>query len=471
MKISIENFKSIKKLKNFEIKPFTVLSGVNSAGKSSFVQLLLILKQTIELDSSKKPFFLNGEFYNVNDIIDVISNRDLKNKLKISFEFNKSEIEQYNEFKTISIFKTFDDYNCTIEIYYDINKNREILISIFSVKFNFADDTKQYITIKSNFDNSFSIKTNTGIFGKELFIEGIDELFISNISYSSFYPISYESTTKTETDFGSDLQINTNKELINLDDIKVLINSFLQNISYIGPNREVPKDEYSASINNKSVGSKGEFTAQILQEEAKNKTAFNKIENHENGITYKENKAELAKAVKYWMCDYFEVADDIRAEKVDDNYKIILTDKSGLETSIKHIGFGISQLLPIVVEGLRMPSKGTLIIEQPEIHLHPKLQSKVYDFLYGLTLQGKIVIVETHSSHFITRMRRRIAEDASNKMDDNIGLTFIEDNIFRSIELDDYGTMDYYPDDFIEQSNTELRAIIKAQMKKRSKND
>ena len=77
MKISIENFKSIKNLKNFQIKPFTVLSGVNSAGKSSFVQLLLLLKQTIELDSSKKPLLLNGEFYIVKDIIEIISNKSL----------------------------------------------------------------------------------------------------------------------------------------------------------------------------------------------------------------------------------------------------------------------------------------------------------------------------------------------------------------------------------------------------------
>jgi len=224
-------------------------------------------------------------------------------------------------------------------------------------------------------------------------------------------------------------------------------------------------------MNYKSVGSKGEFTAQILQEEALTYIDFNKIENQENGISYIEKKEEFAKAVKYWVCDYFEVAENIRAEKTNENYKIILTDKSGLETSIKHVGFGISQLLPIVVEGLRMQNKGTLIIEQPEIHLHPKLQSKLYDFLYGLMLQGKKVIVETHSSHFITRMRRRIAEDESNQMDNNIGLTFIEDDIFRSIELDDYGTMDYYPDDFIEQSNTELRAIVKAQMKKRAIND
>jgi len=169
------------------------------------------------------------------------------------------------------------------------------------------------------------------------------------------------------------------------------------------------------------------------------------------------------------MCDVFDVAEDIKTEKINDTYKITLINKAGLPISIKHVGFGISQLLPIVVEGLRMPDNGTLIVEQPEIHLHPKIQSLLYDFLYGLTKQGKKVIIETHSSHFITRMRRRIAEDESNEMDDNISLTFIEDDIFRTIELDDYGTLNYYPKDFIEQSNTELRAIVKAQMNKRTK--
>ena len=60
--------------------------------------------------------------------------------------------------------------------------------------------------------------------------------------------------------------------------------------------------------------------------------------------------------------------------------------------------------------------------------------------------------------------------DENNELIDRIGLTFIEDDIFRSIELNDYGTLDYYPEDFIEPSNTEIRAIVKAQMKKRRRN-
>ena len=115
-----------------------------------------------------------------------------------------------------------------------------------------------------------------------------------------------------------------------------------------------------------------------------------------------------------------------------------------------------------------MQKNGTLIIGQPEIHLHPKIQSQLFDFLYSLILQGKKVIVETHSSHFITRMRRRIAED-DNHMNEKINLTFIENDIFRTIKLDNFGSMDYFPKDFIEQDAKELKAIVVAQMNKRFK--
>jgi predicted ATPase len=146
-------------------------------------------------------------------------------------------------------------------------------------------------------------------------------------------------------------------------------------------------------------------------------------------------------------------------------------DSSDLEITIKHVGFGVSQILPIIVQGLIMPPGGTLVLEQPEIHLHPKIQSLLFDFLYSLILQGKNIIIETHSDHFITRMRRRVAEDDESALKDKIKLTFVEqgttDLIFKSLTLDEYGILNIFPDDFIEMPELELEAIVKAQMKKR----
>lgn len=468
MKISIENFKSIKKLHNFELKPMTILSGVNSSGKSSFIQLLLLLKQTVELDSSKKPLVLDGDYVRIRKFEDLLSKKDLNQKLKVSFEFSKPEFNQLNTLKTVSIFNTFSDYKCIIEIEYDVNKKNESYISVFSTKFTFLEGKDHSIIFKSNPDEgTFSIDTDSAIFDSALFFEKPP---IFSIQYSSLYPDKYESFRVQADKMGDHDIVNKeefSKVVVNIEDIKAIVNTFLQNISYVAPTRLEPKDEYVFSKKRENVGSKGEYVAQVLEDNAKQEITFYSILEEENGIIYEKTTKVLIEVVKYWMCDIFEVATEIKTEKVNDIYKILLINKSGIETSIKHVGFGISQLLPIVVEGLIMPKNGTLIIEQPEIHLHPKIQSKLYDFLYGLTLIGKKVVVETHSSHFITRMRRRIAEDETNKMDDRINLTFIEDNIFKSIELDDYGTLNYYPKDFIEPSNTELRAIVKAQTKKR----
>ena len=78
-------------------------------------------------------------------------------------------------------------------------------------------------------------------------------------------------------------------------------------------------------------------------------------------------------------------------------------------TTIADVGFGVSQLLPILVIGLRSGRASLLILEQPEIHLHPRLQANLADFLLTLAASGRRIIVETHSDHFINRLRRRIA--------------------------------------------------------------
>jgi len=144
MKISIENFKSIKSLQNFEIKPFTVLSGVNSSGKSSFIQLLLLLKQTIELDSANESLYLNGEYYKVRKFLDLIYDKNPKNNLKISFEFYQSEFTQIGDSDLISLFNSFGNYQCLTDIQYDTIGG---FINQFSVTFNFSSGKKTIHTI------------------------------------------------------------------------------------------------------------------------------------------------------------------------------------------------------------------------------------------------------------------------------------------------------------------------------------
>jgi len=401
MKISIENFKSIKKLHNFEIKPMTILSGVNSSGKSSFVQLLLLLKQTIERNSADEPFCLNGDLYPVREFKDIVFNHDLENSINVSFLFDKEEVLKV-ESSALTAIKHLD-FEILIEV-----KICSFKDSIFVKEFEAKIKTKtalKALYIKFYFNGEdYNINTNNILFGKEIWNK-IDK---ASVKFLSFYPLI--------------LKENNEELVVKLDWAKKLVNSFFERISYFKPNRASPKEEYLPKRNLKGINPTGDNVAQILENFANDQISFYQVQPKEDHIEYNLRYTSLADAVKYWMCNIFEVAEDLQSKKIGENYEISLISKLKLSTNIKHVGFGISQLLPIVVEGLRMPNEGTLIVEQPEIHLHPKLQSLLFDFLYGLTLQGKKVIVETHSSHFITRMRRRIAEDKTDKMDDRINL-------------------------------------------------
>lgn len=457
MKISINNFKSIGSLANYEMRPLTILSGTNSSGKSSFIQLLLLLKQTLEDDSAQRPLDLQGKIYPINNYLDVLKDKNTANKLKVEFVFNKSELENYRNYPELNIYNAFDYYDLRIEIEFATN-DKEIIVESFII--TMINELKSDFIKFQNKSSSFSIETNVAVFSERLYG---NEYSIKKINYSSFIPTSYEIAFYDGT---------IANEVPKLDGIKAILKDFFTTLNYVGPLRNAPKDEYSAIEKNNSVGIDGANVAEIFCELANRPTTFYKIEETEAKTNFVKTEDNFLNAVKYWICERFKMCADIYSEKQADSYIIYVVSLSGIVSTIKHVGFGISQVLPIVVEGLRLADNETLALEQPEIHLHPKVQSGLADFLISLIEQGKKVIVETHSDHFITRLRRRIAEDSTNQLDDRILLTFVEvgnnDILFKNIEINDFGVIELpYPDDFIERADVELKAILKAQMNKR----
>jgi len=168
-----------------------------------------------------------------------------------------------------------------------------------------------------------------------------------------------------------------------------------KNLSYVGPLRANPQRYYFLDDSNTSSSldhRRGASLAEVLK---KNKPIREKI-----------NK---------WM-SRFELNVDVKEFK--DIIHNIKVTQNGLMLDIPDVGFGISQVLPILVEGLMAPSKATIIMEQPEIHLHPKMQAELADlFIDILNLQtknknriSKHLIIETHSEYIIKRIRRRMAE-------------------------------------------------------------
>ncbi|OQQ25917.1 hypothetical protein A6410_18760 [Prescottella equi] len=88
----------------------------------------------------------------------------------------------------------------------------------------------------------------------------------------------------------------------------------------------------------------------------------------------------------------------------------IQPENNPFPVNIAHTGIGLSQLLPILVQGCLTSDGDTFIVQQPEIHLNPAQQCLITDFLIERALAGTRTIIETHSEHLLLRLRRRIAE-------------------------------------------------------------
>ncbi|GHT24769.1 hypothetical protein FACS189430_10290 [Bacteroidia bacterium] len=443
MKLSINNFKTIRELKGFDFNSINIISGVNSSGKTSFIQFLLLLKQTIEaqLANPKLVFDNFGAYENL------VFRRDTSNQIGFELLFEKDEID--GKFQSVYGIETV-----SVKVEYLLQQNENLPSSIIITYKSPQAVRKQHFISFAVENNFYKINTDTALFGED-FQTFNDNL--GTLNTTSFIPLTFS----TEIDV-----IDDNKKMISIaiqtKEIQDILYSIFNNISYLGPLRAEPRDLYAANTKNKFIGNKGEFAAQLLEEEAENIVNFYSIE------TQELQQKTLSEAVKYWICDVFNLAKDIKTEKYKDGYIVRVVNLYDVESTIRQVGFGISQVLPIIVEGLRMNKNGILILEQPEIHLHPKVQSMLFDFIYSMSLTGKKFVVETHSDHFITRMRRRVAESNDNLVE-KINMVFVEqtetEHLFHKLNLDDMGTFDYFPTDFVEQTE-DFGAIIIAQANK-----
>lgn len=135
----------------------------------------------------------------------------------------------------------------------------------------------------------------------------------------------------------------------------------------------------------------------------------------------------------------------------------VRSEENPFDLDITDVGFGISQILPILVEGFLSPFGKTIMVEQPEIHLHPKMQAELADlFIDMANIRGddegrRYFVIETHSEYLLNRIRARIATGDISNVDvaihnvENIG----GNATVRGIYIPDDGSFEW-PNDFLE---------------------
>jgi predicted ATPase len=254
---------------------------------------------------------------------------------------------------------------------------------------------------------------------------------------------------------------------------------FLENIFYLGPLRAEPQNYNSSNESLQDVGYKGEYTAECYlvnseRELVDNDTAyltengfeFKKfLENSE--IDYSSDCGEwVGKLVVSWM-RYIGVAEDIKIAG-DGELRVI---QEGRERTLSNVGIGVSQVLPILVQCLVAEPGSTIIIEQPELHLHPKMQSRLADFFLAMSLFGRQLIIETHSEYIIDKLRLRIVQAPfDHPINDKVAIYFAEKHNgaseFKRIKLNEFSVMSEWPEGFFEESISLAEEIFREARRK-----
>lgn len=236
-------------------------------------------------------------------------------------------------------------------------------------------------------------------------------------------------------------------------------------VQYLGPLREDPQRQYTWSGNQPvGVGSRGELVVDAL---------LAARERGQKVRTGPKSHHKLENYVATWL-QRLGLVDAFKVEEVREGSSIfqVLVRQAPRSAwvPITDVGFGVSQVLPVLTLCFAAPENSTIILEQPEIHLHPKVQSGLADVLIdAIRTRGVQLIVESHSEHLLQRLLRRIAE--AKVAPDEAALYFCDNpgsgSTIERLEVDLFGSIRNWPRDFFGDPLGESLATVEAAQHRR----
>ena len=407
--ISVQGFKSLANESRIEIRPLTVLSGANSSGKSSIMQPLLLMKQTLEASYDPGPLLLNGpsaKFTSANQFI---------SRLQKNFDCQAFSVKiNHATYPTLKITFSLNE-NQTLEI-------REMIIG----------EGNYSVSLRPN-QSSGELEKIISIVRQKKLLEGLKWSVFRN---RCFLNVAYEALNdEAKVKFSPILQI-----------YEPGIFSFfvfqeeLHNIVHVPGLRGNPERVYPKTALGPAFPGKFEnYVASVIA--------------HWQGT--KDDRLKRLEA----MLTALGLTWKISAKPIDDTQIELLVgqlpeSKRGNEdlVSIADVGFGVSQVLPVLVALLVAEPEQLVYLEQPELHLHPRAQYALAKILAEAAKRGVKLVVETHSALLLLNVQTLVAK---RNLDPNLvklhwfsrsdedGTTEIE-----STDLDKNGAFGDWPEDF-----------------------
>jgi len=420
--IEIENFKCFKNRVSFPLGKLTLLTGVNGRGKSTLLQSLLLMRQSLEHDENTDKILLNGSCVNLNGFDD-IRNRDTVRDKTIILKYH------YN---SITIKKGY------LEYYLSENREDEMLLQI-----------PQFALY-----NEDTIKTKHALFNIEMIFKRESKEYHRKGDQKKYY-LYNDSNLTLRTNL---LNLVPNRFDIVPPKLGLLIQYSLKfnTIHYISADRIGPKDFYLKSTLDKfpNVGARGEFTANLLYKKQGDLV--------DDRLCLGEDAKTLITQTEEWLSKIFGGA-KLEIPNSKSSVLELLFNTSASKDRFKpaNVGFGFHSVLPIIVSGLIAKEGEILIVENPEIHLHPRAQSELTKFLAKVSSCGVQVLVESHSDHILNGLRIAVLDKIIDSED--LSILYFQndlDNPVVQIPVQPDGGIEEWPDDFFDQTTKDFERLF-----------
>jgi len=193
----------------------------------------------------------------------------------------------------------------------------------------------------------------------------------------------------------------------------------------------------------------------------------------------KRSRHGFAAFIAGWLKD-LGVIHDFSVRPVAEGRKeyevLVSTHAKAPEVKITDVGFGVSQVLPALVQAFYCPPNSTVWMEQPEIHLHPQVQAELADVFISATKAREEgvnrniqLIVESHSEHFLNRLQRRVAEGDIAPQD--VAVYFCRragtSTELEPLKLNGFGEIENWPEHFFGDEMADIAGRTRAAMSKR----
>lgn len=542
--IELKNFKAFSENGAIaELAPITLICGQNSAGKSSLMQSLLMLSQTIQLQDNNldsPDIVTSGKYVDLGNFNSLLNSHDPSKILQISLAFqNTKSTRKFLENKITLLFESSQKDNKSNGNYFGILKRIEFLSILPDSKdfhfclnrknversFSFDPNTNfrriieclpqgsremymykriqkdKYNSTRSKLIKAFQFSLNNNASKIELnkiskqleeidyqekkseslddgdrlltgylyprtidklksFILSNRERFINFGGNGSYIPSSYEDQY-TENKDPTIADMYMQRIASHISSFNFALNNSIGRLSYLGPLRSAPQRSYSHKIGKAlSVGNSGEDIVQMLR------VGIDQINDKQKLIQDYLNEECISLGIPYKFHTSLK-SDDVAGDLVILNVTDIRTNTI---VALTDVGFGISQLLPIIVQAIysyetSKSRSGLLLVEQPELHLHPNLQAKIADFIIKKSQptqnrEGLQWIIETHSESLIRRLQRRVKEKQIKPED--VSILYVDrvgdyGSVIKRMRLDEYGDfIDSWPDGFFVDAFSDL---------------